>query len=129
MRLFSALRSRLHNPKCTGPIKRHMNNAKETIKDLDGAKQWFCGGYRSAAIAAQLLLDGKVIAIPTDTIYGLAGLAQNNKSIKRLYEIKKRDGSKPLAIWYEKHMIKIFQNFKTDFIMINFSTCQQPLVC
>ncbi|KAL7294818.1 hypothetical protein TKK_0011747 [Trichogramma kaykai] len=81
-----------------GPVKIHLNNAKEMIKYLPRGKQWFCGGIRSAAIAAELLKAGKIIALPTDTIYGIAGLAQNEESISKLYEIKQRDSNKPLAI-------------------------------
>lgn len=45
-----------------------------------------------------MIKKGKIIAVPTDTIYGLAGLAQDNDSIFRLYKIKKRSFQKPLAI-------------------------------
>lgn len=48
--------------------------------------------------AASALQSGHVIAMPTDTIYGVAALAQNNEAIERIYEIKKRSSSKPLAI-------------------------------
>lgn len=44
------------------------------------------------------LKEGQVIAVPTDTIYGLACLAQNTEAIKRVYDIKGRNGNKPLAI-------------------------------
>ncbi|XP_072534917.1 threonylcarbamoyl-AMP synthase isoform X2 [Salminus brasiliensis] len=46
----------------------------------------------------QALKDGQVVAVPTDTIYGLACLAQNSEAIKRVYDIKGRNGNKPLAI-------------------------------
>ena len=45
-----------------------------------------------------LLKAGGVIAVPTDTIYGIACLACNEKSLERIYEIKSRDLNKPLAI-------------------------------
>lgn len=48
--------------------------------------------------AATLILSGKVIAVPTDTIYGIAVSAQSNSGIKKLYEIKNRDKEKPVAI-------------------------------
>uniref|UniRef100_A0ABD2WPS9 Threonylcarbamoyl-AMP synthase n=1 Tax=Trichogramma kaykai TaxID=54128 RepID=A0ABD2WPS9_9HYME len=62
----------------------------------------FVGGIRTAAIAAELLKTGEIIALPTDTIYGIAGLAQNEQSISKLYEIKQRDSIKPLAICLSK---------------------------
>ncbi|XP_074538806.1 threonylcarbamoyl-AMP synthase [Halichoeres trimaculatus] len=44
------------------------------------------------------LKEGHVVAVPTDTIYGVACLAQNSDAIKKIYEIKGRNGHKPLAI-------------------------------
>ena len=46
----------------------------------------------------QRLRDGCVIAVPTDTIYGLACLAQSTRAIADLYSIKVRDAGKPVAI-------------------------------
>ncbi|XP_053563143.1 threonylcarbamoyl-AMP synthase [Bombina bombina] len=45
-----------------------------------------------------VLQQGGVIAVPTDTIYGLACLAQNAQSINNIYNVKGRNGTKPLAI-------------------------------
>ncbi|XP_055065558.2 threonylcarbamoyl-AMP synthase [Misgurnus anguillicaudatus] len=44
------------------------------------------------------LKSGLVVAVPTDTIYGLACMAQNSEAIRRVYDIKGRNGDKPLAI-------------------------------
>lgn len=44
------------------------------------------------------LKEGHVIAVPTDTIYGLACLAQNSEAIRKIYDIKGRNQQKPLAI-------------------------------
>lgn len=82
-----------------GPMKVNMNNAKTELKVFSSQeKHWFCGGDRSVAMAATLLQEGKVIAVPTDTIYGLAALASDTQAVQRLYDIKKRDDRKPLAI-------------------------------
>ena len=43
-------------------------------------------------------LKGKVIVFPTDTVYGLGGLLNDREAIKKIYEIKGRDLSKPLAV-------------------------------
>lgn len=48
--------------------------------------------------AAAALLSGHVIALPTDTLYGIAALAQNNLAVENIYKIKKRNSTKPLAI-------------------------------
>ena len=57
-------------------------------------------GWRAAAVerAAQLILEGKVIALPTDTVYGLAAVAQNTQAVEQLYKIKGRNETKPVAI-------------------------------
>ena len=44
------------------------------------------------------LLGGEVIAIPTDTVYGLACDANNEQAIQKLYQIKGRNSNKPVAI-------------------------------
>ncbi|XKL59889.1 hypothetical protein PGB90_000905 [Kerria lacca] len=49
-------------------------------------------------IAVKHIQHGNVIAIPTDTIYGLAADVQNNDAIKKLYTIKGRTFMKPLSI-------------------------------
>lgn len=58
-------------------------------------------------LASELLKRGNVIALPTDTIYGLACSANNPEAIKRLYEIKGRDEVKPVAI-----CVSDFDDFK-----------------
>jgi tRNA threonylcarbamoyl adenosine modification protein (Sua5/YciO/YrdC/YwlC family) len=52
----------------------------------------------AARMAAEILKSGGVIATPTDTIYGLAALAQNAAAVRKLYAIKGRDDKKPIAI-------------------------------
>lgn len=52
----------------------------------------------AAKVAAEALRAGKVIAMPTDTIYGLAAIAQNNEAVSRLYGIKGRDAATPIAV-------------------------------
>ncbi|XP_048880137.1 yrdC domain-containing protein, mitochondrial [Brienomyrus brachyistius] len=46
----------------------------------------------------QALKEGHVVAVPTDTIYGLACLAQNSEAVGKVYDIKGRHSGKPLAI-------------------------------
>lgn len=49
-------------------------------------------------MASKSLAAGQVIALPTDTVYGLACDANDPKAIRRLYEIKGRNEEKPVAI-------------------------------
>ena len=50
--------------------------------------------------AKKILKKNKVISIPTETVYGLAGNAYSDKSIKRIYKLKKRPKKNPLIIHY-----------------------------
>ncbi|XP_033495917.1 threonylcarbamoyl-AMP synthase [Epinephelus lanceolatus] len=55
-------------------------------------------GAEILSCTVKALREGHVVAVPTDTIYGLACLAQNSEAVKKIYEIKERNGHKPLAI-------------------------------
>lgn len=43
-------------------------------------------------------LTNKVIIFQTDTVYGIGCLLASVEGVNRIYEIKKRDGNKPLAV-------------------------------
>ena len=48
--------------------------------------------------AAGFLLGGKVVAVPTDTLYGLAADPFNLAAVQQIYAIKGRQEQKPLPI-------------------------------
>lgn len=48
--------------------------------------------------AAELLAAGEVVAIPTETVYGLAGDAANGAAIAKIYEAKGRPRFNPLIV-------------------------------
>lgn len=50
------------------------------------------------AQAASLLLDGKLVAIPTETVYGLAASARNESAIRAVFAAKKRPSDHPLIL-------------------------------
>lgn len=50
----------------------------------------------------EILNEGGVAIIPTDTIYGMVTPALNQKSVERLYKIKKRPPEKPFIILISK---------------------------
>lgn len=52
----------------------------------------------SVDLAAKLLTSSQVVALPTDTVYGLAANANDKSAIQKLYKIKGRDCKKPVAI-------------------------------
>jgi L-threonylcarbamoyladenylate synthase len=46
----------------------------------------------------KILKNGGVAIIPTDTIYGVVGQAQNISTVNRIYNLKKRNPEKPCII-------------------------------
>lgn len=49
-------------------------------------------------VAAKLLRDGALVAIPTETVYGLAANALNPEAVLRIYEAKGRPAFNPLIV-------------------------------
>ena len=50
--------------------------------------------------AKKYLSNNDVIAIPTETVYGLAGNAYSNKAVKKIFQLKKRPPKNPLIVHY-----------------------------
>ena len=50
------------------------------------------------AVAARLLADGEPVAIPTETVYGLAADAQNEQAIAKIFAAKGRPQDNPLIV-------------------------------
>ena len=48
--------------------------------------------------AARLLCAGELVAIPTETVYGLAGDATNDDAVARIFEAKARPSFNPLIV-------------------------------
>ena len=50
---------------------------------------------------AKIILDKHdCIAIPTETVYGLAANAYSNKAVKKIFKLKKRPKHNPLIVHY-----------------------------
>jgi L-threonylcarbamoyladenylate synthase len=49
--------------------------------------------------AANVLRSGGIVAMPTDTVYGLVAVAANRAAVERVYETKVRDPSQPMPIF------------------------------
>ncbi|MBQ3133977.1 MAG: threonylcarbamoyl-AMP synthase [Clostridia bacterium] len=50
------------------------------------------------AVAARLLADGEPVAIPTETVYGLAADAQNEQAVAKIFAAKGRPQDNPLIV-------------------------------
>ncbi len=55
---------------------------------------------KNTALAAQFLRDGKLVAVPTETVYGLAAMASNQKAVLAVFEAKKRPSFDPLILHF-----------------------------
>ena len=64
-------------------------NSKKVIK----------ANINSIKLAARSLLNGKSIIIPTDTVYGIAADATNEKGVENIFKIKKRPKTYPLILF------------------------------
>jgi len=49
-------------------------------------------------VIADYLVRGEVVVYPTDTLYGILAVAENREAVQRVYDLKKRNPSKPFII-------------------------------
>ena len=57
--------------------------------------------FSDIQIACDLLLQGKVVALPTETVYGLAAHGYNAQAIDQIYVLKNRPRMNPLILHYK----------------------------
>ncbi|MEC8891491.1 MAG: Sua5/YciO/YrdC/YwlC family protein, partial [Chloroflexota bacterium] len=50
------------------------------------------------SLAANILLEGGVVCIPTDTVYGLAASVSFDKAINEVFNIKNRSDKSPIPV-------------------------------
>ena len=66
----------------------------------------------------EILLNGGIGVMPTDTIYGIIGRALNEKTVERIYAVRKRTPSKPMIILISSSddlkLFDIYPNKKTE---------------
>ena len=48
----------------------------------------------------KLLKKKQIVALPTETVYGLAGNAYSESAVKKIFKLKKRPKKNPLIIHY-----------------------------
>lgn len=65
--------------------------------------------------AALLLADGHPVAVPTETVYGLAADARNPEAVARIYEAKGRPSFNPLIVHVtDRAMAKTLGDFSAE---------------
>ncbi|MBR2384369.1 MAG: threonylcarbamoyl-AMP synthase [Clostridia bacterium] len=52
----------------------------------------------SLKIAKEYILNGEVVGFPTETVYGLAGIAYKDEAVKKIFEAKGRPQDNPLIV-------------------------------
>ena len=63
-------------------------------------------------IAAKAINDGAIVVFPTDTVYGLGCNPYNHEAVLTIYEIKKREKTKPFPILgYSKKEVEAIAEF------------------
>ena len=58
--------------------------------------------YDKLTEPAKMLADGKLVAFPTETVYGLGGNALCGETVKKIYEAKGRPSDNPLIVHIAK---------------------------
>ena len=56
--------------------------------------------YSNINKSKKFLANNKVVAIPTETVYGLAGNAYSDVATKRIFKLKNRPYKNPLIVHY-----------------------------
>ena len=71
---------------------------------------------RNLAKCARILRNNDVCALPTETVYGLAGNAYSDKAINKIYKLKKRPRKNPLITHFD-NLQSIFKETEYSFIL------------
>jgi len=79
-------------------------------------------------IAKKNIENNNVIGIPTETVYGLAGNAYSNRSVKKIFKLKKRPNFNPLIIHFKN--LNDLENdviINTNFMKLYNAFCPGPI--
>jgi len=78
---------------------------------------------------SKFFLDkGHCVAIPTETVYGLAGNAYSNNAVKRIFKLKKRPRKNPLIVHYlNLNQLKNDCEINQYFILLFKKLCPGPI--
>ena len=71
---------------------------------------------KSIELACSLIKNGEVVGVPTETVYGLAGDANNPEAIKKIFEAKGRPADNPLIVHISNlsQLDGLVREFSTD---------------
>ncbi len=78
---------------------------------------------------AQKILDmSECVAVPTETVYGLAGNAYSDRACKKIFKLKKRPKQNPLIVhYYDTKLLKKDCMLNINFIKLYKNFCPGPI--
>jgi L-threonylcarbamoyladenylate synthase len=84
---------------------------------------------RDIAQAKSLLQHGELVAVPTETVYGLAGNALHVPAITKIFEVKERPSFDPLIVHIPElsHLAVMLSTFRRQHRPLQ-STCGLDLL-
>ncbi len=78
--------------------------------------------------AEKLLIKRECVAIPTETVYGLAGNAYSNLACKKIYKLKNRPKNNPLIIhYYNLERLSKDCSVNSNFLKLYSKFCPGPI--
>ena len=78
--------------------------------------------------AKNLLNKRECVAIPTETVYGIAGNAYSDTACKKIFRLKKRPTNNPLIVhYYDLKKLKNDCDFNDDFLKLYKRFCPGPI--
>ena len=88
----------------------------------------FNANKKSILKGVKALKKNELIGIPTETVYGLAGNAYSNISVKKIYKLKGRPAKNPLIIHYSNlNMLKNDAKLNENFFKLYKFFCPGPI--
>ncbi|MEY3990878.1 MAG: hypothetical protein RI985_1959 [Chloroflexota bacterium] len=78
------------------------------------------------AEAAELICRGELVAMPTETVYGLAGDALNPVAVQAIFVAKGRPSSDPLR---NSRRLRVIYRHHSTCWLIHFGQAHSPLFC
>ena len=78
--------------------------------------------------AKKLLNKNECVAIPTETVYGIAGNAYSNQACKKIFKLKKRPKNNPLIVhYYDLKKLRSDCDLNGDFLKLYKKFCPGPI--
>ena len=78
--------------------------------------------------AKKILIKDECVAIPTETVYGLAGNAYSDIACKKIFNLKKRPKNNPLIVHYfNNQSLENDCNFNKNFLKLYKKFCPGPI--